>query len=192
MGDGGPIARPMMGIDTYISAREEEEEEEAKAKKVMEGVERKLMAKTELCRRFQKGVCSHGSNCNYAHSLAELRRPQPKFCRLFLQHRHCPYGSNCRFLHFPNPQPEAGKLDRYFSAEYQRMQTSAPAPFDACPFAEHRLRQPSAASTATNASTSSLHNNEATPSYSVKRRFKDNELQKISRIYADWISDVPC
>ncbi|TKY48098.1 putative zinc finger CCCH domain-containing protein 21 [Spatholobus suberectus] len=154
---------------------------------------RNLMVKTELCRRFRRGVCGLGSKCNYAHSVAELRR-QPKLCRLFLQNKHCPYGRTCRFLHsttipppfpIPNPQfqPELGKLHRYPSAEYNTMQTSAAAPSDGYCSAEYRIMQTSAA--ASNASTSSSHKNE--PSYPVKRIFKENELQKISRIYADWI-----
>nr|KYP59594.1 Putative zinc finger CCCH domain-containing protein 21 [Cajanus cajan] len=65
------------------------------------------MAKTELCRRFKKGACAHGSKCNYAHSTAELRR-QPKFCRLFLQNKHCPYGRTCRYIHSTSATPFPG------------------------------------------------------------------------------------
>ncbi|XP_020223577.1 mRNA decay activator protein ZFP36L2 [Cajanus cajan] len=146
-----------------------------------------LMAKTELCRRFKKGACAHGSKCNYAHSTAELRR-QPKFCRLFLQNKHCPYGRTCRYIHSTSatPFPELEKFDRHSCAEYQRMKTYVAAPSDGYPSAEHRIMQTSAAAAA-NVSTSSSQKNEAIPSYAVKRRFKDNELQKISRIYADWI-----
>ncbi|BAT91545.1 hypothetical protein VIGAN_07014800 [Vigna angularis var. angularis] len=65
---------------------------------------RNLMVKTELCRRFRRGVCVHGTKCDYAHSVAELRR-QPKLCRLFLQNKHCPYGRTCRYLHSATPTP---------------------------------------------------------------------------------------
>jgi len=65
---------------------------------------RNLMVKTELCRRFRRGVCGHGSKCDFAHSVAELRR-QPKLCRLFLQNKHCPYGRTCRYLHSATPTP---------------------------------------------------------------------------------------
>ncbi|ESW22712.1 hypothetical protein PHAVU_005G175200 [Phaseolus vulgaris] len=166
---------------------------------------RNLMVKTELCRRFRRGVCGHGIKCDYAHSVGELRR-QPKLCRLFLQNKHCPYGRTCRYLHsaatalppppstfpIPNPQsqPEVGQLDRSSSAEYKRMQTYAAVPSDSYPYAENSTMHTAIAATA-NASTSTLaagssHNNEP---YAVKFVFKKNELKKINRIYADWISD---
>ncbi|RDX70917.1 mRNA decay activator protein ZFP36L1, partial [Mucuna pruriens] len=161
---------------------------------------RNLMVKTELCRRFRRGVCGLGSKCDYAHSVAELRR-HPKLCRLFLQNKHCPYGRTCRYLHSttiipplpipppPPPPPELGKLDGYSSVEYKRMQTSAAAvPSDGYTSPEHRIMQTSTATTNASTSTvatSSLHKNE--PSYPVKFIFKKNQLQKINRIYADWI-----
>lgn len=64
------------------------------------------------------------------------------------------------------------------------MRTSAVAPSDGNSSSEHRIMQPSNA--ATNASTSSWHKNDK-PYAVVKSIFKENDLQKISRIYADWI-----
>ncbi|KAG4384939.1 hypothetical protein AAZX31_13G344300 [Glycine max] len=154
----------------------------------------KLMVKTEMCRRFRRGVCVHGSKCIYAHSVAELRlQRQPKQCRFFLQNKRCHYGRTCRFLHSstplnPNPQPEVGKLDPYSSPESKRMRTCAAAPSDdGCSSAEQRIMQTSAAAdAATNASTSTVATKNE-PSYPVKFIFKNNDLQRISRIYADWI-----
>ncbi|XP_047165297.1 protein TIS11-like [Vigna umbellata] len=163
---------------------------------------RNLMVKTELCRRFRRGVCVHGTKCDYAHSVAELRR-QPKLCRLFLQNKHCPYGRTCRYLHSATPtppppppqpstfqipnlssQPEIGQLDRSSSAEYKRMRTCA----------ESWTMQTDTAAATANASTSTLAAGSPSPKnepYAVKFVFKKNELKKIDRIYADWISDLP-
>lgn len=80
---------------------------------------------------------------------------------------------------------EVGKFDGYSSAECRIMQNSTAATIDGS--AEDKIMQTTIS--ATNASTgkvatSTLHKNEP---YGVKCKFKKNELQKISGIYADWI-----
>ena len=64
--------------------------------------------KTQLCRRFQLGICTQGSRCSYAHSVGELRRRREigggggdstRVCRMFAQGRQCSYGNTCRFPH---------------------------------------------------------------------------------------------
>ncbi|KAJ1413401.1 Zinc finger, CCCH-type [Sesbania bispinosa] len=171
---------------------------------------RNLKVKTQLCRRFRQGMCTLGSKCNYAHGMGELRRPsfqehRPKLCRLFLRNKHCTYGHTCRFLHStaaesvdsPNNWEDfeikgytfRGNSHAQLQQQYRTMQSSAHATIDGNSSAEYRTMQSSTAATHTNAltstvATSSLHKNEL---YVVKGIFKENELQRISRIYADWI-----
>jgi len=90
---------------------------------------------------------------------------------------------------------EVGQFDRSSSAEYKRMRTSAAALSDRYPsYAESRTMQTDDTDIATaDASTSTgvaspSHKNQP---YAVKFVFKKNELKKINRIYADWISDLP-
>ncbi|KAE9585842.1 putative transcription factor C3H family [Lupinus albus] len=104
--------------------------------------------KTQLCRKFREGFCTFGSECRYAHGIAELkpRQQQQQLCRMFLHNKQCSYGHSCRFIHVnANPnfshgsQPQVEKVDGYSSAKCTTMQTSAAA---------------------TNVSTSSLQKNE--------------------------------
>ncbi|MED6143617.1 hypothetical protein PIB30_007557 [Stylosanthes scabra] len=127
--------------------------------------------KTEVCRRFMAGTCGLGSKCRYAHGVSELRVRGgggcPRVCRIFSVYRNCSYGHKCRFLHHhPQPPPPP-------PAEYTAMQTET--------------------TSCTNASSTTLETNgneqqEPPPqTQRVKFIFKDHQLQKISRIYADWI-----
>ncbi|KAK7273742.1 hypothetical protein RIF29_14805 [Crotalaria pallida] len=136
--------------------------------------------KTQLCRKYSKGVCYWGSKCNYAHSIQELKPPpQQQLCRMFLHNNQCSYGHTCRFLHVhhanpnlshapppPQPQPLFGnaKLERvegYSSAKCNAMQTSTAA---------------------TNVSTSTLHKNEASRNICPGGQpvFANAELQKFN------------
>lgn len=77
-----------------------------------------------------------------------------------------------------------GQLDRSSFAEYKRMRTCA----------ESWTMQTDTAAATANASTSTLATGSPSPKnepYAVKFVFKKNELKKIDRIYADWISDLP-
>ncbi|XP_016170605.1 mRNA decay activator protein ZFP36L2-B-like [Arachis ipaensis] len=129
--------------------------------------------KTELCRRFMAGTCGLGSKCRYAHGLSELRGGCPKVCRMFSQYRNCSYGHTCRFLHSSSPTTTSHFLHHAQPPEYRPMQTTS----------------------ATNASSSILaiddddddDDDDEPPPCRVKCIFKDHELQRISRIYADWI-----
>ncbi|KAL0207593.1 hypothetical protein P9112_012221 [Eukaryota sp. TZLM1-RC] len=66
----------------------------------------KAKYKTEICRQYlEKGCCSYGSKCQFAHSLSELQtsptasRYKVEICRQFVATGLCQYGSRCRFLH---------------------------------------------------------------------------------------------
>ncbi|MED6120502.1 hypothetical protein PIB30_021365 [Stylosanthes scabra] len=143
----------------------EMEMEELKWKKKGRMLQMESRYKTEVCRRFMAGSCGDGSKCRYAHGVSELRVRGgcPKVCRMFSLYRNCSYGHKCRFLHhLHHPQPPP---------EYTPMQTET--------------------TSFTNASSSTLvetnANEQAPETQRVKFIFKDHQLQKISRIYADWI-----
>ncbi|XP_051147652.1 zinc finger CCCH domain-containing protein 39-like isoform X2 [Andrographis paniculata] len=62
--------------------------------------------KSELCLRFLRGKCFHGESCRFAHSTAEIRKPElnpvdvkMKECYWFSSGLDCPYGQTCQFLH---------------------------------------------------------------------------------------------
>lgn len=62
--------------------------------------------KTEICRSWQeKGVCSYGKKCMFAHGKEELVDKEfaggykSKLCRSYHQKFFCPYGQRCMFIH---------------------------------------------------------------------------------------------
>ncbi|KAL0219979.1 hypothetical protein P9112_005632 [Eukaryota sp. TZLM1-RC] len=67
--------------------------------------------RTEMCRSFmERGICSFGASCAFAHSEKQLRPriSHPKFktelCRSYHSRPFvCLYGSRCRFVHSENP-----------------------------------------------------------------------------------------
>ncbi|CAI8611846.1 unnamed protein product [Vicia faba] len=172
--------------------------------------------KTELCRRFMQGLCVHGSKCNFAHGFSELRTA-PKLCRMFLYNRQCTYGHACRYLHSSVPlqhhhdhghhhsrfnvssaaKPELGTVQNAKQGTKENagsmiMQTSAAAAATtgAHSSAQNNIMATSSSTPATNASaspavaTTSFHKNGP---YACKTIFDEKKLQRVSRIYGDWI-----
>ncbi|KAG4380749.1 hypothetical protein JHK82_041056 [Glycine max] len=127
-----------------------------------------VVKKTEMCRRFRRGVSVHGRTSHFLHSSTLLPNPY-------------------RLKEDKQAWSQVGKL-RYSSPESKRMRTSAAAPSDGCCYAEQWIMQTSAA---TNASTSTVATKNE-PSCPVKLIFKNNDLQRISGIYAEqtgWTSE---
>jgi len=73
--------------------------------------------KTILCKFFQKGVCSKGDACTFAHGISDIKaarsgrsrdadatnpRRKTKLCRNLFVDGICPYGDNCDFAHGVN------------------------------------------------------------------------------------------
>ncbi|GKV10678.1 hypothetical protein SLEP1_g22008 [Rubroshorea leprosula] len=46
----------------------------------------KMFFKTKLCCKFRAGTCPYISNCNFAHSMEELRRPPPNWQEIVAAH----------------------------------------------------------------------------------------------------------
>ena len=64
-------------------------------------------AKTSLCKNFtEKGYCSYGKKCQFAHGPEELRvnmehnrSYKTKGCHAFAKKGYCHYGERCNFIH---------------------------------------------------------------------------------------------
>ncbi|KAG8063711.1 hypothetical protein GUJ93_ZPchr0003g16551 [Zizania palustris] len=69
--------------------------------------------KTELCNKWERGVCPYGVRCRFAHGLQELRpvirHPRYKTlpCQMFSAASGCPYGHRCHFRHSPLPTADS-------------------------------------------------------------------------------------
>lgn len=76
-----------------------------------------IQEKTILCKFFQKGVCSKGDGCTFAHGISDIKaarsgrsrdtessntRRKTKLCRNLFVDGICPYGDNCDFAHGVN------------------------------------------------------------------------------------------
>lgn len=46
----------------------------------------KMFFKTKLCCKFRVGTCPYVTNCNFAHSIDELRRPPPNWQEIVAAH----------------------------------------------------------------------------------------------------------
>ncbi|CAJ1940393.1 unnamed protein product [Sphenostylis stenocarpa] len=46
----------------------------------------KMFFKTKLCCKFRAGTCPYITNCNFAHSIEELRRPPPNWQEIVAAH----------------------------------------------------------------------------------------------------------
>ncbi|CAK7356573.1 unnamed protein product [Dovyalis caffra] len=77
--------------------------------------------KTQLCMKFRKGGCTHGSKCLFAHGVRDLRKALPNLqkvavnehlCWMFYSGKECTYGNNCRFIH-ASPENFKKHLDQY-------------------------------------------------------------------------------
>ncbi|KAH7526082.1 hypothetical protein JRO89_XSUnG0060500 [Xanthoceras sorbifolium] len=54
----------------------------------------KMFFKTKLCCKFRNGTCPYITNCNFAHSIEELRRPPPNWQEIVAAHEEEKAGSN--------------------------------------------------------------------------------------------------
>eukprot|EP00930_Biecheleria_cincta_P096542 TRINITY_DN88372_c0_g1_i1.p1 TRINITY_DN88372_c0_g1~~TRINITY_DN88372_c0_g1_i1.p1 ORF type:complete len:194 (-),score=26.60 TRINITY_DN88372_c0_g1_i1:362-943(-) len=58
---------------------------------------------TKLCKYYQKGACTRGNSCTFAHSVEQLHsRPdfiKTSYCNMFLVQGWCSWGTNCKFAH---------------------------------------------------------------------------------------------
>jgi butyrate response factor len=65
--------------------------------------------KTEMCNKWERGVCPYDGRCRFAHGMEELRpvirHPRYKTlpCQLFAAPSGCPYGHRCHFRHSMAP-----------------------------------------------------------------------------------------
>ncbi|CAL1287493.1 unnamed protein product [Larinioides sclopetarius] len=68
-----------------------------------------ILYKTELCKRFLRGHCEFGDQCEFAHGHDDLRdvtkHPlyKKKVCIKFFKYGYCRVSDKCVFIHVPNP-----------------------------------------------------------------------------------------
>ena len=68
--------------------------------------------KTEMCEPYKKGLCTFGTDCQFAHGIRELRpvKLHNKYktvkCRNYESKRFCEHGNNCAFIHDDNSKAE--------------------------------------------------------------------------------------
>ncbi|KAH7714496.1 hypothetical protein AAVH_18151 [Aphelenchoides avenae] len=68
--------------------------------------------KTDLCNGYtENGVCAYNEKCQFAHGVAELRRPasfDPLYkrekCNEFYKNERCSFGALCEYLHNETPE----------------------------------------------------------------------------------------
>eukprot|EP00930_Biecheleria_cincta_P026870 TRINITY_DN18893_c0_g1_i2.p1 TRINITY_DN18893_c0_g1~~TRINITY_DN18893_c0_g1_i2.p1 ORF type:complete len:313 (-),score=31.28 TRINITY_DN18893_c0_g1_i2:64-966(-) len=63
----------------------------------------KLFYKTQMCQRYEQGMCNYGSECTYAHTDEELRKKpnmiKTALCKKFENTGYCGRGDRCDFAH---------------------------------------------------------------------------------------------
>jgi hypothetical protein len=61
------------------------------------------LSKTKMCTFFLRGLCTKGSQCNFAHDASTMKvRPnlfRTSLCMAFERNGHCKMGDNCRYAH---------------------------------------------------------------------------------------------
>ncbi|KAJ7951876.1 Zinc finger CCCH domain-containing protein [Quillaja saponaria] len=118
--------------------------------------------------RRESGIMSFDAQVNLKQVLFKT-----KLCNNWEMVGDCSYGKRCRFAH---GQAEMQNLGDYTASEYGIMQATSKT--------LTTVQKSSAGRMTTDLSPQEqLHE--------VKFQFKLNELEKISRIYADWVEDMP-
>lgn len=78
--------------------------EQAPRRRTSENV-RRMFVKTEMCRYYEKGKCSRGEECYFAHGSHEMRPravlSKTSMCHFWAKNR-CNQGKACRFAHNSN------------------------------------------------------------------------------------------
>ncbi|CAE7826936.1 CTH1, partial [Symbiodinium sp. CCMP2456] len=68
---------------------------------------------TELCSFFLKGMCRHGTKCNFAHSINDLKEKpdfsKTRLCTNYFKTKSCPYGMRCSFAHSKDEMRSAAR-----------------------------------------------------------------------------------
>ncbi|CAE7609995.1 ZFP36L1 [Symbiodinium natans] len=117
---------------------------------------------TVLCKFFEKGKCSRGSACNFAHGRGQLREKpnlaKTKWCSVFMETWSCSAGEACPYAHHgvEEKRKHRGRLERGVSdgsdagdiAEDASLASSSSLPAQAAPADAGTASTASAASAA--------------------------------------------
>jgi hypothetical protein len=90
--------------------------------------------KTELCKNYEeKGFCSYGTKCRFAHGVDELNykdkqncKYKSRPCQSFFTSLYCPYGNRCLFKHDERTLAEITKSYYVYLLQYPALREQAP------------------------------------------------------------------
>ncbi|PWA94783.1 zinc finger, CCCH-type [Artemisia annua] len=147
--------------------------------------------KTEVCKRFQRGMCAYGDKCCFIHTTST------KPCWRFMNGETCQYGDTCHFTHgFKSSSSRANVMNGDELRDYRKMHMTWKTRL--C----HKWMASGTCRYGTNCSYAhgvSELQNQGSSEWLVKTceenmdgkgwAFKWKNGGKISRVYADWIDD---
>ncbi|KAF5758164.1 putative transcription factor C3H family [Helianthus annuus] len=164
--------------------------------------------KTELCSQFQRGSCGYGDRCCFAHDIQELKgfqKPQqviavdedkkvvsnsnPRLCWRFMNGEKCQYGDKCHFIHV---RDEGTNVLLWRTKLCKRWMENGRCKYGRnCCFAhgESELQNQGLNDYVEAGLFKMADKNMEGNGKRLKVKWKSNE--KISRVYADWINDMP-
>ncbi|XP_020414558.1 zinc finger CCCH domain-containing protein 39 isoform X4 [Prunus persica] len=158
--------------------------------------------KTRLCNNFKMGNCHYGQGCCFAHGISDLRktwrnwqgletqegfkartcdhrRTSDDVCRLFFNGGKCTYGDKCRYPHHVTPENIREKSAISISTTGAHIVESRSV---------QNLRTSSTSMSKRRMGIGATYHKQV---QGMECNFKWNKLEKMSRIYADWIEDIP-
>ncbi|KAD2806171.1 hypothetical protein R6Q59_028820 [Mikania micrantha] len=176
---------------------------------------RRTQNKNDLCLNFQRGSCDYGDRCCFAHCNEELRgfenprsSEKAKLCWRFMYGAKCEFGDKCHFLHVKPGRTNAAvsflNVDENGDMLQQKqypwktklcnrwMWTGSCKYGLSCCFAHGELelqnQGPNDSQDYAEGGPCKLIDKRV-EGKQLKVKWKNNEM--ISRVYADWINDMP-
>ncbi|KAE9607013.1 hypothetical protein Lal_00026365 [Lupinus albus] len=96
----------------------------------------KMFFKTKLCCKFRAGTCPYVTNCNFAHSIEELRRPPPNWQEIVAAHEDDRSVPPREEFQIPSLSGHSGDTQRSYKGRHcKKFYTEEGCPYgDSCTF----------------------------------------------------------
>ncbi|OIV92996.1 hypothetical protein TanjilG_20658 [Lupinus angustifolius] len=96
----------------------------------------KMFFKTKLCCKFRTGTCPYVTNCNFAHSIEELRRPPPNWQEIVAAHEEEKPVPPVEEFQIPSLSGYSGEVQRSYKGRHcKKFYTEEGCPYgDSCTF----------------------------------------------------------